>query len=213
MLILSIVLLGIGCVACNNKVNTDKKVIVNDTMELHEEINANEAPQVHAKNNTIKYSTIKNKIDSYMTKFSANLTNTVLDNNDKKSSIVVHTGTIDLTSTEGNEGKQYKDSNGKILRYSISQFGEMGSIQYEYYKINKDITYVTVLESIYSYPMNLGIDIDILKTILNEYVITNNKTYYLDNYEKKLIEIKSSDNKLPFNNFQDLNKRFIETKE
>lgn len=120
---------------------------------------------------------------------------------------------FDLPSTEGCAVNQYKNNYGDIFRYSIYQYGEMGKVEYEYYKIDKDVIYVTVLESIYSCLIYVGTDVDILKSDFNEYVIINGEIYYLDNYDEKLIDIKQNDDDLPFTDFKEMDTKFIETNE
>lgn len=186
-----------GCDA--KEVNEDSNTIVNNIVEEEGEI--------------VSYSIVQADIDSYMTEFSNLYTNTVLEIDEDNSGIKIHTGTLNIQSTEGNEVNQYESNNGEVLRYSITQFGEMGSIRYEYYKLSEDMIYVTELITSYSYPINLGADIDVLRSDLSEYIIDQGNIYYLDNYEEKLIEIKSSNFTLPFKSFEDLDNSFAETEE
>lgn len=186
-----------GCDA--KEVNEDSNTIVNNIVEEEDEI--------------VSYSIVQADIDSYMTEFSNLYTNTVLEIDEDNSGIKIHTGTINIQSTEGNEVNQYESNNGEVLRYSITQFGEMGSIRYEYYKLSEDMIYVTELITSYSCPINLGADIDVLRSDLSEYIIDQGNIYHLDNYEEKLIEIKSSNVTLPFKSFEDLDNSFAETEE
>lgn len=161
----------------------------------------------------LAYNAIQDEIDAYMTVFSNLYTNTVLELDEDNSGIKIHTGTINILSAEGNAANQYEGNNGEVLRYSITQFGEMGSIGYEYYKLNEDMIYVTELETTYSSPINLGGDIDVLSSNLIKYIIDDGNIYYLDNYEEKLMEIKSGNEVLPFMSFEDLKNNFTETEE
>ena len=182
-------------------------------LPLEEDSNTKANNSVKNESDILAYSTVQGEIDSYMTEFSNQYTNTVLELDEDNSGIEINTGTINIHSTEGNEVNQYVNNNGEILRYSINQYGEMGTIRYDYYKLNEDMIYVTELITTYSCPINIGGDIDILSSNLSKYIIDTGKLYHVDNYEEKIIEIKNSDDTLPFMSFEDLSSNFTETEE
>ncbi|WP_167956313.1 hypothetical protein [Anaerosporobacter faecicola] len=223
-MVLCMILGSTGCTAnkdittSNRSVNSSGKE--EDAIEVDNQENEADTVEVDNKENDendeekgFRYEEVQDKIKDYMDKLSNGLTNMALGNEEDPLCIRSHIGTIDLASTEGNEVKQYTNQNGEVLRYSISQFGELGSINYEYYKLSEELTYITELQSVYSYPINLGYDIDVLRTTFKEYIVMDNEIYCIDNCEEKLVEYEREDSAVPFRSFEDLNKSFVENEE
>lgn len=137
---------------------------------------------------------IKNEVDEYYSKFSAQ-------------SMLGNIKTVNKLSTEWDgEITKYIDKEDKVCRCSIVAFGEGGKSELEYWLLDKYI-YVSELKEYYSYPIYIDYTrpVDILYRTLNEYIIYKDKVYLLEGgYFKK------TENKLPVNSLEEINKAMEE---
>ena len=133
---------------------------------------------------------IKNEVDEYYSKFSAQ-------------SMLGNIKTVNKLSTEWDgEITKYIDKEDKVCRCSIVVFGETGRSTSEYLFLDKYI-YVEELREYYSYPIYIDYTrpVDILYRTLNEYIIYKDKVYLLEGgYFKK------TENKLPVNSLEEIDK-------
>lgn len=137
---------------------------------------------------------IKNEVDEYYSKFSAQ-------------SMLGNIKTVNKLSTElDGEITKYIDKEDKVCRCSIVVFGETGRSTSEYLFLDKYI-YVEELREYYSYPIYIDYTrpVDILYRTLNEYIIYKDKVYLLEGgYFKK------TENKLPVNSLEEIDKAMEE---
>ena len=137
---------------------------------------------------------IKNELDEYYSKFSAQ-------------SMLGNIKTVNKLSTEWDgEITKYIDKENKVCRCSIVVFGETGRSTSEYWFLDKYI-YVEELREYYSYPIYIDYTrpVDILYRTLNEYIIYKDKVYLLEGgYFKK------TENKLPVNSLEEIDKAMEE---
>lgn len=137
---------------------------------------------------------IKNEVDEYYSKFSAQ-------------SMLGNIKTVNKLSTEWDgEITKYIDKEDKVCRCSIVVFGEGGKSELEYWLLDKYV-YVSELKEYYSYPIYIDYTrpVDILYRTLNEYIIYKDKVYLLEGgYFKK------TENKLPVSSSEEIDKAMEE---
>ncbi|WP_310603457.1 hypothetical protein [Anaerosporobacter sp.] len=213
-ILVCMVLLSNGCSTkkkANENINTN--TIEENPEERDKESISAEPIDEHDKTESMEYSIIREKINLCLEEFSKMYENAVTGNTEGESSIEIHTGEMDIPSTEGNEVNQYIDEKGEILRYSIMVFGEMGNVTYEYHKLDDNTTYATILKVMYSAPIYMQDENTVSKETLEEYIVVDNKICCLDSKKEILVEVSEEEDSLPFANFEELNAGFIEIKE
>jgi len=144
---------------------------------------------------------IKKEIRDYMNQF---MTEYMLPNG-----IEIDKRTLEGGSTEGGEIVRYKNSNGLIIRYGLTYYGEMGVAKRDYYFLKDHIYYSDLLEH-YSSPIYIG-GTDILYRELEEGIIIKGICYQYDGISNTyshtdVIEI-------PYNSLEELNALFDKSKE
>ena len=137
---------------------------------------------------------IKNEVDEYYSKFSAQ-------------SMLGNIKTVNKLSTEWDgEITKYIDKEDKVCRCSIVVCGEGGTSERDYWLVDK-YGYVSELKEYYSYPIYIDYTrpVDILYRTLNEYIIYKDKVYLLEGgYFKK------TENKLPVSSLEEIDKAMEE---
>ena len=107
-------------------------------------------------------------------------------------------------STEGGEIVRYKNSNGLIIRYRLTYYGEMGVATMNYYFL-KDFIYYSDLLEYYSSPIYMG-ETDILYRELKEGVIIKGICYQYDGISNTYSNIDVIE--IPYNSLAELNSLF-----
>lgn len=139
---------------------------------------------------------IKKEISDYMNQF---MTEYMLPNG-----MEVDKRALEGGSTEGGEIVRYKNSNGLVIRYGLTYYGEMGVAKTDYYFINDIIYYSELLEH-YSCPIYIG-ETDILYRELEEGIIIKGVYYRYDNVSNTYSHTDAIE--MPYNSLEELNELF-----
>nr|WP_314505649.1 hypothetical protein [uncultured Lachnoanaerobaculum sp.] len=137
---------------------------------------------------------IKNEVDEYYSKFSAQ-------------SMLGNIKTVNKLSTEWDgEITKYIDKEDKVCRCSIVVFGETGRSTSEYWFLDKYI-YVEELKEYYSYPIYIDYTrpVDVLYRTFNEYIIYKGEVYLLEGGH-----FKKAEDKLPVSSLEEIDKAMEE---
>ena len=114
---------------------------------------------------------------------------------------------IDNKCAEGGEIIRYQKENGDILQYKIILYGEAGRIEEHYYLLENNTIYYTRLEEIYSSPVSLKKEANILSRTWKKGVILNGQFYDEDDKSETDLRKKGNEENI-YKHFEDLTALF-----
>lgn len=126
------------------------------------------------------YTEAKELIGSY--------TNKYISMNSEEKSIYSKDEDVSSYSSEGGSLTKFYDENDNLLRCRLDLYGSMGKAEQNYYYIDDQHGYYTVLSGTYDTSPLTQADLDTLYYVFLEYWFDNDKIYYIDNVNGALVE-------------------------
>lgn len=127
------------------------------------------------------------KIDVFMAEFREICRNPEDNLNTVGSVMEIETRNLTDISTEGGNITRYLDGEGRLLRYRIVSYGEMGQSESNYYFL-EDFVYYTNLEKEYHVPLTYLSENDLSSQTLDEGIITDGVCFRYDRQKDELQE-------------------------